>query len=144
MSTFGERLKKMRLLKNMTQDELAEEFNRRYGYSFTKATISQYENNRRTPEITVIMRLVEFFNLSLDYLLCNDLYKIKEISSVYMQEEASKGIELEDLIGMVKNISAKGKVTIDAKGLDAVQIQTLHNGLDIILELVIRNRYNSK
>ncbi|MBZ9622162.1 hypothetical protein G9F71_004715 [Clostridium sp. FP2] len=35
----------------MTQKQLVDEFNGQYGYAFTKTTISQYENNKRIPEV---------------------------------------------------------------------------------------------
>ena len=46
----------------MTQDELAEDFNSKFDYSFTKATISQYENDRRTPEVSALLKLADYFN----------------------------------------------------------------------------------
>jgi len=61
LSTFGDRFKKLRLSRNLMQEQLAEEFNEKYNYSFTKATISQYENNKRTPEMSAIMNFVDYF-----------------------------------------------------------------------------------
>lgn len=67
--SFGEKFKKRRLEMGLAQEKFANEFNRRYNYSFTKSTISNYENNFRTPEMTVLIKLAEFMNLSTDYLL---------------------------------------------------------------------------
>lgn len=59
---FGDRLKILRLEKNMTQDELAKILNT------GKASISHYESNRRIPDLNTIEQLSEFFNVSIDYL----------------------------------------------------------------------------
>ena len=40
MSSFGERFKRIRVSKGLTQEELADDFNKQYGYALTKATIS--------------------------------------------------------------------------------------------------------
>lgn len=86
MNTFGERFKSIRLSKNLTQQQLVNEFNKLYGYAFTKTTISQYENNKRIPEMNAIRNFVEYFNVSLDYLLCNDTHVIKELEQEYCYE----------------------------------------------------------
>lgn len=138
MSTFGDRFKKLRLLKNLTQEQLAEDFNAKYGYSFNKATISQYENNKRTPEITGLMNFIDYFNVSLDYLLCNDSYNIKEISGEYYVGDNLNIIELESLIEMIKNMIKNNKIKLQSDNLSSNQIHTLNNCLDIAVELVKR------
>lgn len=139
MSSFGDRFKNLRLCRNLTQDQLVDEFNKKYGYSFTKAAISQYENNRRIPEITVIMKFVEYFNVSLDYLLCNDMFIIKELSGEYTIDNIKNSIKLEDLLGIVINLLNNNKVTYNKESLNAEQIKTLKNCLEIGMELTKRN-----
>lgn len=63
MSTFGEILKKLRLEKNLTLDELAKIF------ESTKATLSRYENNKRTPNIEFANKAAKFFNVTTDFIL---------------------------------------------------------------------------
>ena len=67
--TFGEKFKKRRIEMGLTQESFAEKFNEIYHYSFTKSTISNYENNLRTPEMNVLTKLATFMNVSIDYLL---------------------------------------------------------------------------
>lgn len=67
--TFGEKFKKRRIEMGLTQESFAEKFNELYYYSFTKSTISNYENNLRTPEINVLTKLATFMSISIDYLL---------------------------------------------------------------------------
>ncbi|TCO79098.1 helix-turn-helix domain-containing protein [Marinisporobacter balticus] len=60
---FGDRLKELRVEKNLTQEELAKIFNT------GKASISHYESNRRMPDAHSIEKFAEFFSVSTDYLL---------------------------------------------------------------------------
>ena len=139
MSTFGDRFKKLRLSRNLTQEQLAEEFNEKYNYSFTKATISQYENNKRTPEMSAIMNLVDYFKTSLDYLLCNDSYILKEMSGAYCSDDNLNCIDLEDTLAMINNMALSGKIKVNDKKLNEAQTQVLNNCLEIAVELVKRN-----
>ena len=132
MSTFGERFKSIRLSKNLTQDGLVEEFNSKYGYAFTKTTISQYENNKRIPEMNAIRSFVEYFNVSLDYLLCNDIQVIKELAQSSYLHIDSKFIELDKLAVLIKSLAASEKILYNNKGLNDAQIKIISNGIDII------------
>lgn len=67
--TFGQRFKELRLEKGLKQQELVDDFNNTYGYNFNKSSISQYENDKRKPEIDVLKDFALYFNVSLDYLL---------------------------------------------------------------------------
>lgn len=60
---LGERLKKLRLEKGISQTDLAKKFN------IARSTLSQYESNQRTPSDEMKVKLSEYFNVSLDYLL---------------------------------------------------------------------------
>lgn len=69
MTTFGIRFKQLRNEKKLTQDELVENFNKKYNTRFNKSTISQYENNKRKPEVNILENWADFFDVSIDYLL---------------------------------------------------------------------------
>lgn len=69
MSTFGERFKELRINKKMSQEELITDFNKKFNYNFTKSAVSQYENNKRIPEIQALNDFVSYFNVSIDYIL---------------------------------------------------------------------------
>lgn len=60
---FGDRLKKLRKEKGMTQEELAQKFNT------GKASISHYESNRRFPDASTIKKYADFFGVTVDYML---------------------------------------------------------------------------
>ena len=57
------RLRELRLERNMSQQRMAMEL------SMTQNTISRYENGEREPGIKELIRIADYFNVSLDYLL---------------------------------------------------------------------------
>jgi HTH-type transcriptional regulator, competence development regulator len=60
---LGDRLRKLRLDKKLTQEELGKKIN------VTKVSISGYENGNRTPDTETLQKLADFFNVTTDYLL---------------------------------------------------------------------------
>lgn len=63
METFGVRLNKVRKSRGITLEVLAKSL------GTTKATISRYENNKRTADIDFARQVAEYFDVSADYLL---------------------------------------------------------------------------
>ncbi len=61
--SFGERLRQLRKEKNISQTELAGIFN------ITSQALSQYELQKRMPDAEMILKLADYFNVSVDYLL---------------------------------------------------------------------------
>ncbi|MBY2477594.1 helix-turn-helix domain-containing protein [Clostridioides difficile] len=84
MATFGERFKFLRTEMNLTQDELVDKFNTTYNTNFNKSTLSQYENDKRKPEINSLEKWSEFFGVSIDYLLGKSDVKDIEIDDEIM------------------------------------------------------------
>jgi PAS domain S-box-containing protein len=63
MTEFGSRLKSLRKEINLSQAELANKF----GYS--RSTIANYEQNVRLPSIKILVKMADYFDVSVDYLL---------------------------------------------------------------------------
>ena len=61
--TFGDRLKFLRIDKNIGQVELSK------AIGVSKGVISLWENNLREPSMSNIKNLAIFFNVSSDYLI---------------------------------------------------------------------------
>lgn len=61
--TFGERLYKLRNEKNISQEELAELLD------VSRQSISKWENNKAYPEMTRLLFLSDYFQISLDDLM---------------------------------------------------------------------------
>ena len=122
----------------MTQDELAEDFNNKFDYSFTKATISQYENDRRIPEVSALLKFTDYFNVSLDYLLCNDIFTIKELESGYNVNNDQGAIDIEEIFSILMNLNKNNKILLANKELNNEQKILLSNSIDVICELLKR------
>jgi transcriptional regulator with XRE-family HTH domain len=60
---FDKILKELREEKKLTQNEIAKLLN------VSRASISAYENRTNDPSLDVLIRMADFFNVSLDYLL---------------------------------------------------------------------------
>jgi len=66
-NNFGKNLRYLRIQQNMTQTDLG------YILNVTHQTISNYENNSRLCDLDTLIRISEYFNVSIDELLKNKL-----------------------------------------------------------------------
>lgn len=57
------RLKELRIEKNLTQTKLAENF------GITYSNIGEWERGKSEPSIDMLVKLADFFNVSIDYLV---------------------------------------------------------------------------
>lgn len=60
---FGDRLKKMRKERNLTQEEIGELC------EVGKTTISNWENNITQPPFEIVKKIAQYFGVTIDYLL---------------------------------------------------------------------------
>ena len=60
---FSSRLKEEREFAGLTQKELAEKID------VTAGTVGLYEQNRRSPDYDILIKLADIFNVTLDYLI---------------------------------------------------------------------------
>ncbi|MDE6293133.1 MAG: helix-turn-helix transcriptional regulator [Clostridiales bacterium] len=63
MNKFAERLKELRMEKNLSQNELSKLI------GISVACINRWENNLRIPNIDSIITLCKFFGCTADYLI---------------------------------------------------------------------------
>lgn len=76
MFDFGIRLKELRELHNLTQDQLGRKIGR------SKSVISSYENNIKIPPIDILTELAVIYNVSLDYLVGIDKAEMISVASL--------------------------------------------------------------
>ena len=136
MSSFGERFKRIRVSKGLTQEELADDFNKQYGYALTKATITHYETNRRIPEMNTIRKFADYFTVSLDYLLCNDIGVVKEGASSYLNIGTGKYIELNEIVMLIKSLCDDKLIINNNEVISEEQRKILCNGIDVVIGIV--------
>lgn len=65
---LGEKIKHLRKINNMTQTELSEMLNSRFGLKTDRVMISKWETGFQTPIVSTLSYLAQLFNVSLDYL----------------------------------------------------------------------------
>lgn len=63
MTKIGQRIKQLRIENNLSQETLA------HLLHVERSTITGYETKDRIPDITILIRMAEIFNVSLDYLV---------------------------------------------------------------------------
>ena len=66
MIDISNKIKDLRLEKNLKQKEVAKELN------IATNTLSQFENNKGRPSLEVISAMADFFDCSIDYLVGRD------------------------------------------------------------------------
>ena len=99
---LGDMIKKLRLEKGITQDELAKKLN------LSASTISLYENNMRDPDIRTLIDLSKVFDVTTDYLLelskekHGNIEEITRVTDIYEYLE-----KLENNIKTIEKIIAK-------------------------------------
>lgn len=64
--TMGERLKQLRLQRNISQEEVARTI------GITRSAYSHYEINNRQPMYETLIKLSTFFGVSIDYIVNGD------------------------------------------------------------------------
>ena len=89
---LSERIKELRLARNMTQVDLAKELN------VTKQSISNWENDNIQPSIDMLVKIASFFSVSCDYLLGIDKRKFIEVSGLTEAEIAHIQLIINDII----------------------------------------------
>lgn len=90
------KFKELRKSKHLTQEELVEQFNNRYGKQYTASSISMFESGKRIPETQSLIDFADFFEVSIDYLLGHDV-KHNVVSGIVSGEEAHVAANIKSL-----------------------------------------------
>lgn len=69
MTDFKTRFRQLRRERDLSQEELANDFNEKFHYNFGKSSISMYENGKRMPEVNALEDFATYFDVSIDFLL---------------------------------------------------------------------------
>lgn len=63
MNKVNQMIKRLRLEKNLNQEQLAEQLH------VTRQAVSNWENGKTQPDIEMLMKIAEFFGVSVEYLI---------------------------------------------------------------------------
>ena len=99
MSTIGNKLKTLRKGRGLTQFELAERMN------WSRATISNYECNRRQPHLDELTALCHFFGVSMDFWGVETEDESFELLSRAKSVLCNKDISIEERTRLYKEIT---------------------------------------
>jgi len=69
---YGDRLKRLRESKKLSQQQLADKLN------INRSTYARYELNKTQPDYETLQKLAEFYNVSIDYILTGVDTKLTE------------------------------------------------------------------
>jgi len=69
MYSFGNKLRKLRMDRGLSQGELADKINEKFETSVNKGMISKWENDREEPRMETVRNISAFFDVSLNYLM---------------------------------------------------------------------------
>lgn len=88
MSTIGKNIKKIRSVKKLSQSDFADLFN------ISRASVGSYEEGRAEPKIDVIIKIANYFSLSIDLLLTKEL-TVNELYSfdIFKEEYHTTGTD---------------------------------------------------
>lgn len=93
VSLFGERVKELRLARNLMQVQLAKEL------GLAKQTVSNWENEYIQPSVETLWMVADYFGVSMDYLMGRDNKKYLEINGLSDKQLALVQMVIDEMIG---------------------------------------------
>jgi len=109
------RLRELRTQKGLSQPKLAEHI------GTVRSTICQYEKGTREPDIATIIKLAEFFNVSVDYLLgvSNVPYGKKTTYNIELAPEAE---DERKMLNLYRQVKQKGGYKTAIKFIELLEV----------------------
>ena len=101
---FGERLKRLRVEKDLSQQELADIL------KVNRATLGNWEIDRTSPGYTTLCKIAKYFNVTVDYLLNGEPLKVSEDGVPYIVM-SPEDIEL---FAEIKQLSEEDKAMVNS------------------------------
>lgn len=144
-TNFGETIKKLRKQHNITQAQLAQ------ALSVGRPTIAGYETKGKQPDYDKLIKLALFFNVSIDYLLNNnvDEYPFLENpqsgsafeSKIPYKDNAEYVEKLQDLNEVLTSIIQKSEgpqISLTYKGepLNKTTVITIKNTIKNLIDII--------
>jgi transcriptional regulator with XRE-family HTH domain len=84
--SFGDRLRELRTEKELRQEDLGKIV------GVVKSTVSQWESGERTPDASTLLKLADFFKVSIDFLLDLTKYNLRDEALEEWNEVIKKAI----------------------------------------------------
>lgn len=106
--SVGKMIKGLRTKHGLSQEDLAEKMNNRFGSNINKGMISKWENGLGDPRLETVRHLSMLFNVSLDYLLGLEKEEPETIAAHHDGEEWTEE-ELEEIERFKEFVRSKRK-----------------------------------
>lgn len=113
---LGDRLRKLRKDRQITLEKMSQDL------GTTKVTISRYENGNRVPNIDILCKIADYFEVSLDYLCGRDC--IRGCSDL---KEA-----IDDI---VNSFDGRCDILFDGLNMDSKSYDNFVRSLEVIVEI---------
>lgn len=130
--SFGDRLRDLRVEKNMTQEDLSKKLN------VSRATVGRYETNERFPDKDILKKIADIFDVSLDFLLGRtdnrSSFSKKQISLNKNNYNYNSYRELEDKIKEI--LLAEGIMSNDEPVPKDVLEKVFKYGINAAIEII--------
>lgn len=109
MNTLGERIAAYRKKVNLTQEQLAEKC------SLTAQAVSKWENNLTAPDLSLIPRLAEIFNVT-----CDDLLGVLRAQTVAVDPST---VDISKMLFKIKVNTADGEIVNVSMPLSVAEVE---------------------
>lgn len=119
MATVGDRIRLLRLEKNLTQKQFGQII------GVVKSTISQYENNKSIPDDDIKKKIAAYFSVSMDYLI--GLSDIRVSNTKEEKPVVNYDPEIEKLILEISHLSKESKQDLE-KYMELLKIKDNYYG----------------
>ncbi|MEG2544866.1 MAG: helix-turn-helix transcriptional regulator [Lachnospiraceae bacterium] len=130
---LGEKISELRKEKNLSQDSFAELFH------VTRQTVSNWENGKSYPDLEIILKISDEFQVSVDELLKDDSIIVKKIDSEKKKKKSLLVIIgvlvilfIVSIFGIYKNYEMKNKIDFSMQQSQTYQKQeTAQDSLNV-------------
>jgi len=119
---LGERLRKLRNERNLTQKEIAKIL------GIPRGTYAHYEINKRTPDFDLLKETADYYNVSLDYLL--DRTNVKDYG---LSDDSERDI-IKRLYKILDILEYENNLLIDGVPASKEAIETLLDAIIFAIE----------
>lgn len=130
--SFGDRLRKLRLENNMTQENLSKKLN------VSRATVGRYETDERFPDKNLLKKIADIFEVSIDYLLGRtdnrngNIYWKEPHNTEYSKSSSYKMFEN----GILKRLLEE-KIIVEGESISPIIFERiLKYGLEATIEIL--------
>lgn len=101
--TFGKKLRELRKAKGLTQQELVDTVNTKYGTAINRTTISKWENGTQEASMSFVLIFADFFGVSLDYINGDEKKSVP----------ASAGTKIQNLTEMYGRLNPRNQALLE-------------------------------